>query len=158
KVSMENAFKSLSSEALRQNNQSFLDLAKTSLNEFHQGAKGDLEKRQVAIDSLVAPVQASLKSVDEKILALERARESAYGELRAQFAQMAEAQGLLRDETSNLVRALRQPHVRGRWGEVQLRRVVELAGMLNHCDFAEQETAETEEGRVRPDLVVKLPG
>jgi DNA recombination protein RmuC len=158
KVVMENAFKSLSSEALRQNNQSFLDLAKTSLNEFHQGAKGDLEKRQVAIDALVAPVQASLKSVDEKILALEKARESAYGELRAQFALMSEAQGLLRNETSNLVRALRQPHVRGRWGEVQLRRVVELAGMLNHCDFAEQETAETEEGRVRPDLVVKLPG
>ena len=156
---MENAFKSLSSEALRQNNQSFLDLAKTSLNEFHQGAKGDLEKRQVAIDALVAPVQASLKSVDEKILALERAREQAYGELRQQFAQMAESQGQLRLETGNLVKALRAPHVRGRWGEVQLRRVVEMAGMLKYCDFVEQESAGDDEGRIyRPDLIVKLPG
>jgi DNA recombination protein RmuC len=155
---LENSFKSLSAEALKHNNQSFLDLARASLSEFQQAAKGDLEKRQIAIDSLVGPVKASLDKVDEKILALERARELAYGEIRQQFTHMAEVQSQLRDETSNLVKALRQPHVRGRWGEIQLRRVVEMAGMMRHCDFVEQQAAEGEEGKLRPDLIVKLPG
>jgi len=159
KQALENAFKSLSAEALRSNNESFLNLARATLGEFQQGARGDLEKRQQAIDALVAPVKASLDKVDEKIGALERAREQAYGEIRQQFTQMGETQALLRQETANLVKALRQPHVRGRWGEVQLRRVVEMAGMLKHCDFAEQESAQTDEGRMlRPDLVVRLPG
>jgi DNA recombination protein RmuC len=158
KQALENSFRSLSSEALRQNNQSFLDLARASLAEFQQGAKGDLEKRQQAIDALVTPVKASLDKVDEKIAALEKARESAYGEIRQQFVQMAEVQTQLRDETTNLVKALRQPHVRGRWGEIQLRRVVEMAGMMLHCDFVEQQSAEGDDGRLRPDLIVKLPG
>src|SRR6185437_2798573 len=158
RAALEASFKSLSADALKNNNQSFLDLARASLAEFQQAAKGDLEKRQVAIDQLVAPVKASLEKVDEKIHALEKARENAYGEMRQQFAQMAQVQEQLRAETSNLVKALRQPHVRGRWGEVQLRRVVEMAGMLKHCDFVEQESAEGDEGRLRPDLVVRLPG
>ena len=158
KQALENAFKSLSTDALRDNNAAFLNLARATLGEFQQVAKGDLEKRQQAIDALVAPVKASLDKVDDKIAALERVREQAYGEIRQQFAQMTEVQGILRQETSNLVRALRQPHVRGRWGEVQLRRVVEMAGMLKHCDFVEQESAESDDGRLRPDLVVKLPG
>ena len=155
---LENSFRSLSAEALKQNNASFLDLARASLAEFQQAAKGDLEKRQIAIDSLVGPVKASLDKVDEKILALEKAREHAYGEIRQQFTHMAEVQTQLRDETGNLVKALRQPHVRGRWGEIQLRRVVEMAGMLRHCDFVEQQAAEGEDGKLRPDLIVKLPG
>ena len=155
---LENSFKSLSADALKSNNQSFLDLAKASLGEFQQGAKGDLEKRQIAIDALVAPVKASLDKVDEKIAALEKAREHAYGEIRQQFTQMADVQTQLRDETTNLVKALRQPHVRGRWGEIQLRRVVEMAGMMKHCDFVEQQSAESDDGRLRPDLVVQLPG
>jgi DNA recombination protein RmuC len=159
RAALEASFKSLSADALQSNNQSFLQLARASLAEFQQAAKGDLEKRQVAIDQLVAPVKASLEKVDEKIHALEKARENAYGEMRQQFAQMAQVQEQLRAETSNLVKALRQPHVRGRWGEVQLRRVVEMAGMLEHVDFVEQETAQTDEGqRLRPDLVVRLPG
>jgi DNA recombination protein RmuC len=158
KQALENSFRSLSSEALRQNNQSFLDLARASLAEFQQGARGDLEKRQQAIDALVTPVKASLDKVDEKIAALEKARESAYGEIRQQFTQMAEVQAQLRDETTNLVKALRQPHVRGRWGEIQLRRVVEMAGMMLHCDFVEQQSAESDDGQLRPDLIVKLPG
>jgi DNA recombination protein RmuC len=156
---LENSFKSLSADALKSNNQSFLDLARASLAEFQQGAKGDLEKRQVAIDALVAPVKASLDRVDEKIASLEKTRDLAYGELRQQFTQITEVHIQLRDETSNLVKALRQPHVRGRWGEIQLRRVVEMAGMMKHCDFVEQESADDDEGRVfRPDLIVKLPG
>ena len=148
KQALENAFRSLSAEALRSNNESFLALARASLAEFQQGAKGDLDKRQQAIDALVAPVKASL----------EKSREHAYGEIRQQFAQMAEVQSRLRDETGNLVKALRQPHVRGRWGEIQLRRVVEIAGMMRHCDFVEQESADSDDGRLRPDLIVKLPG
>jgi DNA recombination protein RmuC len=155
---LENSFKSLSADALKSNNQSFLDLAKASLAEFQQGAKGDLERRQIAIESLVKPVRESLDKVDEKIGALERARESAYGEIRQQFTNMAEVQTQLRDETTNLVKALRQPHVRGRWGEIQLRRVVEMAGMMLHCDFVEQQSADSDDGKLRPDLVVKLPG
>jgi DNA recombination protein RmuC len=155
---LENSFKSLSADALKSNNQSFLDLAKASLAEFQQGAKGDLEKRQIAIDALVAPVKASLDKVDEKIASLEKAREHAYGEIRQQFTQMAEVQTQLRDETTNLVKALRQPHVRGRWGEIQLRRVVEMAGMMNHCDFVEQQSTDSDDGKLRPDLIVKLPG
>jgi len=155
---LENTFKALSADALKSNNQSFLDLARASLAEFQQGAKGDLDKRQVAIDALVGPVKASLDKVDEKIAALEKAREHAYGEIRQQFTQMAAVQTQLRDETTNLVKALRQPHVRGRWGEIQLRRVVEMAGMMLHCDFVEQQSADGEDGRLRPDLIVKLPG
>jgi len=155
---LENSFKSLSADALKSNNQSFLDLAKTALNEFQQGARNDLDKRQLAIDALVGPVKASLDKVDEKIGALEKSREHAYGEIRQQFTQMAEVQTQLRDETSNLVKALRQPHVRGRWGEIQLRRVVEMAGMMMHCDFVEQQSADSDDGKLRPDLIVKLPG
>jgi DNA recombination protein RmuC len=155
---LENSFRSISAEVLQQNNQSFLDLARASLGEYQQAAKGDLEKRQQAIDSLVGPVKASLDKVDEKIQALERAREHAYGEIRQQFTQMAEVQSQLRDETTNLVKALRQPHVRGRWGEIQLRRVVEMAGMMLHCDFVEQQSADGEDAKLRPDLIVKLPG
>lgn len=159
RTALETSFKSLSADALKNNNQSFLELARESLKGFQEAAKGDLEKRQMAIDQLVAPVKASLEKVDEKIHALEKARENAYGEMRQQFVQMAQVQEQLRVETSNLVKALRQPHVRGRWGEVQLRRVVEMAGMLEHVDFVEQETVETGEGqRLRPDLVVRLPG
>jgi DNA recombination protein RmuC len=155
---MENMFKSHAADALRNNNQSFLELAKATLAEFQQGAKGDLEKRQIAIDQLVGPVRASLDKVDEKIAALERARENAYGEIRQQFTQMSAQHKQLADQTGNLVNALRQSHVRGRWGEIQLRRVVEMAGMMQHCDFVEQQGAESDDGRLRPDLIVKLPG
>ena len=159
RAALEASFKSLSADALKSNNQSFLELARESLKGFQEAAKGDLEKRQMAIDQLVGPVKASLEKVDEKIHLLEKARENAYGEIRQQFVHMAQVQEQLRMETSNLVKALRQPHVRGRWGEVQLRRVVEMAGMLEHVDFVEQETAETDEGKqLRPDLVVRLPG
>jgi len=158
KQALENAFKSLSAEALKSNNAAFLDLAKASLGEFQQVARGDLEKRQIAIDALVKPVRESLDKVHENIHALERVREQAYGEIRQQFSQMGEVQSLLRQETANLVKALRQPHVRGRWGEMQLRRVVEMSGMMKHCDFVEQESVDTDEGRLRPDLVVRLPG
>lgn len=152
------AFEALSSEALRRNNQSFLELAKTSLAEFQQQASGDLQQRQAAISEIVKPIRESLEKVDTKLHDVERARVEAYAELREQVRQVGATQATLQSETANLVKALRTPNVRGRWGEIQLRRVVELAGMLDHCDFREQSSVATEDGRIRPDVIVQLPG
>jgi DNA recombination protein RmuC len=138
---LSDAFKALAAEALKSNNQQFLELAKTKLETFQQSAKGDLDKRQEAIGNLVTPVKESLEKVDEKIRALEQAREGAYRGLREQVGSLVDSQKELRTETSNLVKALRRPEIRGRWGEIQLRRAVELAGMLDHCDFYEQQSA-----------------
>lgn len=152
------AFQALSAEALRRNNTSFLELANTSLQRFQESARGDLEQRQTAITELVKPVRESLEKVDAKIQELEKTRVGAYEGLTAQIRSMTDAQSQLRAETHQLSTALRSPVVRGRWGEVQLRRVVELAGMLPHCDFTEQASQATENGRQRPDLLVHLPG
>jgi DNA recombination protein RmuC len=152
------AFKALAAEALKSNNQSFLELAKATLEKFQETAKGDLEKRQQAIQELVKPVRESLEKVDTKINELEKVRAGAYTGLTEQVKSLMETQKQLQSETGNLVKALRRPQVRGRWGEIQLKRVVEMAGMLDHCDFFEQQSTETEDGRLRPDLLVRLPG
>jgi len=152
------AFQALSAEALRTNNQAFLELAKTSLERFQSEAEGDLELRQKAIETLVAPIGESLGKVDAQIRQIENDRSEAYVDLRAQVRALITTQEKLHTETGNLVKALRSPSVRGRWGEIQLKRVVEIAGMLPYCDFLAQETVTTSTGRLRPDLIVKLPG
>lgn len=154
---LSSAFQALSAEALRSNNQAFLELAKTSLERFQEGAKVDLEQRQKSIDELVRPLKESLTSVDTKIQDLEKERVSAYSGLKEQICALASGQTNLQQETQNLVRALRTPNVRGRWGEIQLKKVVEMAGMLEHCDFVQQQSADTDDGKLRPDMVVKLP-
>jgi len=153
----EATFKALSADALARNNQTFLDLAKSTLSETQRAARGDLEMRQQAIEAIVSPVRASLERVDSHIHELEKARTGAYATLHEQVRSLLETQTLLRTETGKLVTALRTPGVRGRWGEVQLRRVVEMAGMLDHCDFTTQSTSSYDDVRIRPDLLVRLP-
>jgi DNA recombination protein RmuC len=157
------AFSALSAEALQRNNQAFLDLAKLSLEKQQESAQGDLEKRQQAIGELVTPIRASLEKFELQVQGVEKTRIDAYATLFEQVRALADSQSQLRRETANLVRALRAPHARGRWGELQLKRVVEMAGMLDHCDFYEQESADNDnghagDGKLRPDLIVRLPG
>jgi DNA recombination protein RmuC len=157
--SIETTMKALASDALASSNRSFLELARSQLEQLQQRTTQDLEQRRQAVEHLVAPIRESLSKVDGKLQELEVARTRAYSELSTQVRTLAETQKELRSETGNLVSALRdRPNVRGRWGEIQLRRVVEMAGMLEHCDFETQAHVSTEDGRIRPDLVIKLPG
>jgi DNA recombination protein RmuC len=157
KTALADAFKALSSDALSRNNDAFLQLAKQALEKYQETAKGDLEKRSQAIGELVKPIRESLDKVDVKIKDLEKARIEAYQEIKGQIRTLTETEKELRTETGNLVKALRAPQVRGRWGEMQLRRVVEIAGMIQHCDFVEQPTVDSDGGRQRPDMVIHLP-
>ncbi|MEX1182814.1 MAG: DNA recombination protein RmuC [Gemmatimonadota bacterium] len=151
------AFRALSADALAKNNAAFMDLARNSLGQQHQLAKGELEARAREIDTLVKPLRESLDKVDGRIGELEKARSLAYGTLSEQVRTLTQSQQALQLETQNLVRALRAPQVRGRWGEIQLKRVVEMAGMIEHCDFTQQATIAGEDGRLRPDMIVRLP-
>ncbi len=157
KNKLTDAFKALSSDALKSSNEAFLTLAKKSLETVLAEAKGDLGKRQEAIDGLVKPLAETLKQYEAHVSALETSRQKAYTSIEEQVKNLATTHQELRKETGNLVTALRTPQVRGRWGEMTLKRVAELAGMSEHCDFTEQVTVESDEGRLRPDLVVHLP-
>jgi DNA recombination protein RmuC len=152
------AFAAVSRDALERNSRSFLDLAGTRLAQQQAEAKGDLDQRRQAVDALVSPLTDALRRVEEEIAGIERARQQAYAGLSVQVRSLTETQERLRTETAHLASALRSPQVRGRWGEVQLRRVVELAGMAPHCDFVEQATIERAGTVRRPDLIVQLAG
>lgn len=156
-VQLIDAFKALSAEALQSNNASFLDLAQATLGQFQVQATSDLSQRQQAIDNLVQPLQQSLNKVESHLQILEQKRISAYSQLSEQVTHLATTQAQLQTETINLTKALRAPTVRGRWGEIQLKRVVEIAGMVEHCDFIQQATVQTETGSLRPDMVMQLP-
>ena len=152
------SFQSLSSEALKHNNETFLKLAAVSFETLQVKAEGDLAQRQQAITALVNPLHESLQRYDEQLRLLEQSRQLAYGGLDQHLKSLAESQQRLQQETGNLVKALRAPTIRGQWGELTLKRVAELAGMVDHCDFAEQQSVTGEEGRIRPDMIVQLPG
>lgn len=150
------SFRSLSHQALETNNQVFLDLARINFEKLQEGAKSDLDERRASIEQMISPVKERLGALDEGLKALEKERKGDHQNLKLQLGHLLELERKLMHETSSLTKALRSPQTRGRWGEIQLRRVVELCGMLNHCDFVEQEVSA--EGRARPDLIVKLPG
>ncbi len=155
---MTGEFARLSASALQRNNEQFLQLADVKLNETRQAADGELAKRQEAIEQLLRPIGDQLGKYEEGMRRLEIERQRAYTSLTEQMKYLSTSHDQLQQETRNLVTALRSPQTRGRWGELQLRRVVEMAGMLEHCDFEEQVTSEADSGRVRPDMVVHLPG
>jgi DNA recombination protein RmuC len=157
-LKLSDVFRSLAAETLRANNQQFIDLAKSQFETLREAARGDLEKRQLGFQQLVGPVRESLEKVQVRIGEIEKDRVGAYRQLLQQVESLSLGQAELKRETGNLVGALRRPSVRGRWGEVQLKRVVELAGMLDQVDFVEQEQLAAEGGDLRPDLIVKLPG
>jgi DNA recombination protein RmuC len=155
------SFQALSAEALQNNNKFFLELAQRTLGEQHEEAARTLEAREKAINAMVKPVTESLTKVDTKLTQIEKERHGHYSSLVTQLKAVSESHDRLHNETSNLVTALRAPSVRGRWGEMQLKRVVEMAGMLEHCDFSEQvsvSSGDGDGGRLRPDLIVHLPG
>jgi DNA recombination protein RmuC len=151
-------FAELSRRALTQNSSQFLELADARLREAHQAAKGDLDQRHQALEQLLAPFREQLGKYEQGLRLLELERQKAYSQLSEQVRHLNESQDKLQLETRNLVTALRAPATRGRWGEIQLRRVVEMAGMLEHCDFEEQVSVQGVDGPLRPDLVVRLPG
>jgi len=151
-------FKALSSDVLKQNSSSFLDLAAAKLDKYQEGARQELHHRQKAIDELIKPIHESLKKADQTHQELKTTLASTNTSIREQVQNLATSQSKLQSETANLVKALRAPTVRGRWGEMQLKRVVEISGMLEYCDFLQQQTVSHEDGRLRPDMVVKLPG
>ena len=157
-VKLREAFSALSSEALRQNNQSFLELARASLSEFQQTARLDLDGRHKSIEELVQPLKESLTRVDGALHRVEENRVGTHSALTEQLRAMQGAQQSLQVETGRLVQALRSPNVRGQWGELQLRRVVEAAGMLEYCDFDVKESTTADGVRLTPDLIVRLPG
>ena len=155
---LSDTFRALAAEALHQNNDGFLALATERLGTVRSEAVGDLEARKHEIETLVKPLGDSLAEMTKQIRSMEKDRSTAYGTLTEQVKSLVSTQDLLRAETGNLVKALRAPIVRGRWGEVQLKRVVELAGMVDRCDFSEQQSVATDNGRLRPDMRVYLPG
>src|ERR1051325_4824159 len=155
---MREAFAALSAETLSKSTESFLSLAKQTFAVHQEKANSELEKRQTAVDGLIKPIADTLKKTDERLAAIDQARAETAASLAAQMQTAADASRMLREETGKLVRALREPHVRGRYGELQLRRVAGLAGVSAYCDFAEQaSTLDGDRNPLRPDLIVKLP-
>lgn len=150
-------FNALSSQALRNNNEEFLRLAQENLKQFQVQANAQLQQKEQSIDNLVKPIQEALAKTELQIQAMEQARKEAYGSLSKHLETMTLTQNQLQLETRNLVQALRRPEVRGQWGELTLKRLVELAGMVEHCDFYQQETVNTGDGAQRPDMIVRLP-
>jgi len=157
KTEMTDTFNALSSAALKSSSEDFLRLASEHLGKVVADTKGKLGEHQAAMDGMIKPLYETLKRYEEQIRSIEESRHKAYGSLEEQLRALALTHENLQRETSNLVSALRKPQVRGRWGEMQLRRVAELSGMSMHCDFTEQQSMDTEKGRIRPDMIVHLP-
>lgn len=156
-VQIANTFSQLSNEALTRNNEHFLQLAEENLKRYQSEAKAELNSKEQAIEQLVKPINDALLQTAKQIRDIEKERKESYGNLSSTISQMTLGQQALQSETQNLVQALRRPEVRGQWGEMTLRRLAELSGMVAHCDFFEQTHTVTETGSIRPDMIVRLP-
>ncbi len=150
-------FAALSGQALKHNTDEFLKLAQENLKQFHVSAQHELDKKEKSFETLVKPIKEALDKTEKQIRDIEAERKQSYGALSKHLETMAVSQAQLQNETRNLAQALRRPEIRGQWGEITLKRLAELAGMVEHCDFYEQEQIDTEEGRMRPDMIVRLP-
>lgn len=155
---LEQTFAALSQRALKDNNQTFLQLAHETLKQFQLQAKNELDHKEKAVEGLVKPIREALEKTELQIRLIEQDRKQAYGALHKHLETLTQTQQLLHGETRNLVQALRRPEVRGQWGELTLKRLAELAGMVEYCDFYQQEGLDTDEGRRRPDMIVRMPG
>jgi len=158
KKSLQNTFKSLSYDVLTQNSQTFIDLAKVNFDRYHEKFNVDIEKKQKKLENILSPIKESLDKMDSYTKDLEKQRHGAYCSLNKQLEMLIESENILRQQTSNLANALKSPNIRGSWGQIHLKRVLELAGLLNKCDFYEQKTSYKEDKAYRPDLIVRLPG
>ncbi len=154
----EATFKSLAGDVLKSNSSEFLKLAETSFKILQTRASGELEQRERAVENLVKPIHESLERADQHIRQIEKERQEAFGSLSRHLALIAGTQQQLEGETRNLVRALSRPEIRGQWGELTLKRLAELAGMMEHCDFEQQRSVDSDQGKQRPDMVVRMPG
>ena len=154
---LKQAFSALSSDALKNNNDSFLKLAQEKLMQFQIHAQNDMDQREKSVENLVKPIKEALDKTEQQMRLMENERKQAYGSLTSHIETMMQTQLLLQSETRNLVQALRRPEVRGQWGEITLKRLVELAGMVEHCDFYEQQHMQTDDGNIRPDMIVRMP-
>jgi len=156
-IKLAETFRDLSNKSLQANSETFLKLAEQNLNTQHEKAKSEFNSREKAVESIIKPIREALEASKQQIEALERSRSEAYGGIKSQLQEMQQNQKSLRQETQNLVNALRRPEVRGQWGEITLRRLVELAGMVEHCDFTEQVHKEGDGQLIRPDMIVRMP-
>ena len=157
RMQLSETFTALSSKALKDNNEEFLKLAQENLKQYQAQAVNELDKKEKAIETLLTPIKESLNKTEEQIRSIENERKESQGALHKHLEGMAQTQATLQDETRKLVTALRRPEVRGQWGEMTLKRLAELAGMVEHCDFFEQEQVRTDEGALRPDMIVRMP-
>jgi len=152
------AFAALASKALKHNSDEFLKLAEQNLKQFQISANSELDKKQQSISELVKPIREALDKTEKQVREMEKDRREAYGSLKQHLELMSRDHAQLQSETRNLVQALRRPEVRGQWGEMTLKRLAELAGMVQHCDFYEQKSVNADEGRLRPDMIIRMPG
>ncbi len=157
RVQLSHAFNTLANRALRHNNETFLKLAQENLRRFQAQANNELAQKEKAVEALVNPIREALEKTERQLRQMENERKEAYGALNRHLESLARSQQQLQQETRNLVQALRRPEIRGQWGELTLKRLVELAGMVEHCDFYPQEQVTTEDGTIRPDMVIRMP-
>ncbi|NGX33756.1 MAG: DNA recombination protein RmuC [Candidatus Anoxychlamydiales bacterium] len=157
KKNMAQTFKSLSFDVMQQNNKAFMDLAKANFEKYHEGFQANIEHKQKELEKVLAPVKESIDKIDAYTKNVESKRQGSYEALNKQIEMLIQSERHLKEETQNLSKALKSPNVRGTWGQIHLKRVVELAGLLNHCDFFEQQSSSKDDKTYRPDLIIRLP-